>query len=85
MLEACIKQGINDKRNLVRENAFHLLNIGLLYLDFVDACCNGYSKHVEKCIQLFAIVFQGSAATNYVVECLHIVACLKKVWKPEFK
>ena len=85
MLEARVKQGINDERDLVRENALRLLNLGLLYLDFVDACRSGYSGRVEKCIQLFAIVFQGSAATNYAGECMHIVACLKRVWKPEFR
>ena len=85
MLEARIEQGINDERDLVRENALRLLNLGLLYLDFVDACRNGYSGRIEKYIQLFAMVFQGSAATNYAGECLHLVACLKRVWKPEFR
>ena len=85
MLEARIKQGTNDERNLVRENALRLLNLGLLYLDFVNACRNGYSGRVEKCIQLFATVFQGSAAINYAGECLHLVACLKRVWKPELR
>ena len=57
MLEAQIKQRINNKRNLMRENALRFLNLGLLYVDFVDACCSSYSGRVEKCIQLFTIVF----------------------------
>ena len=50
MLEARIKQRIDDECDLVLENALRLLNLGLLYLDFVDACRNGYSRRVERCI-----------------------------------
>ncbi len=40
----------------------------MLYLDFVDACRNGYSGRVEKCIQLFAIMLQGNKFRNYAGE-----------------
>lgn len=72
-------------KDVIRENAMQLLNLGLLYLDFVNACRNGYSGRVEKCIQCFAGIFQGSRAKNYAGELLHLAACLKKVWKPDFK
>lgn len=80
-----IKAGTAVERDVVRENAILLVNLGLLYLDFVDACRGGYSGRVEKCIQCFAVIFQGSSAKNYAGECLHLVACLKKIWKPEFR
>ena len=58
---------------------------GLLYLDFIDACRGGYRARVEKCIECFALLFQGSIAKNHAAETMHLVACLKKTWKPEFK
>ncbi len=62
-----------------------MLNLGLLYLDFVDTCHGGFSARVEKCIQYFAVVFQASASKNYAGETMHIIAYLKKIWKPEFR
>lgn len=62
-----------------------MFNLGFLYLDFIDACCDGFSARIEKYIQYFAIVFQGSAAKNYAGKTMYIVASLKKIWKPELK
>ncbi len=56
-----------------------MLNLGFLYLDFVDACRGGFSAQVEKYVQYFAVVFQGSASKNYAGETMHIVAYLKKI------
>ncbi|MCJ1349512.1 hypothetical protein MMC31_007753, partial [Peltigera leucophlebia] len=78
-----IKTAAGQERDVIRENALIVLNLGLLYLDFIDACRGGFSARVEKCIQCFAVVFQGSAAKNYARETMHMVACLKKIWKPE--
>lgn len=72
-------------RNVVRENALLLLSSGLLYLDFVDACRKGYSGRVEKCIACLAIIYQDSNAKNYSTELLHLVACLKKLWKQDLR
>lgn len=81
-----VKEAIAAERDIIQENALRFLNLGLLYLDFVDACRGGYSGRVEKCIQSIAVIFQGtSSSKNYAGECLHLVACLKKLWKPEFK
>lgn len=30
-------------------------------------------------------MFQGSIAKNYAGETMYMVACLKKIWKPELK
>lgn len=78
-----LKAGAAFERDIVRDNTLLLVNLGLLYLDFIDACRGDYNGRVEKCIQCFAIVFQGSKQVLYAGECLHIVACLKKVWKPK--
>ncbi len=65
--------------------SLHLTSCGMLYLDFVDACRNGYSGCVEKCIQLFAIMLQGTKFRNYAGETLHMMACFRRLWKPEFR
>ena len=75
----------SQHRDLVRENALLLLGMGLLYMDFVDACRNGMSGRIEQCIRCFAIIYQGTVATKYAAEMLHMVACLQKYWKKEFK
>lgn len=80
-----IKDVADQKRDIIRENALIFLSLGLRYLDFVDACRGGYSARVEKCIQCFAVVFQGSAAKSYAGETLHLVACLTRVWNANFK
>ena len=72
-------------RDIVRENALLLLNSALVYQDFHDACRGGYSGRVEKCIQIFAVMFQGTKFSNYASECVHLVASLNHIWKPEFK
>lgn len=72
-------------RDVVRENALLLLNYGLLYLDFNDACCKGYSGRVEKCIACLAVIYQGSHQTKYSMKLIHMVACMKRIWKDDLK
>ena len=62
-----------------------LLNLGFLYLDFIDTYCGDFNAQVEKCIQCFVIVFQGSVAKNYVGETMYIIVYLKKIWKLELR
>ncbi len=71
--------------DVIKENALIVLNLGLLYLDFVDAYCDGFNARVEKCVQCFAIIFQDLALKNYAGETMHTVACLKKIWKSKFR
>ena len=72
-------------RDVVRENALLLLNYGLLYLDFNDACRKGYSGRVEKCIACLAVIYQGSHQTKYSMKLIHMVACMKRIWKDDLK
>ncbi len=62
-----------------------MLNLSILYLDFIGTCRGGFSAQVKKCVQYFAVVFQNSPLKNYTGETMHIVAYLKKIWKPEFR
>jgi hypothetical protein len=72
-------------RDIVNENAMLLLTCGLIYLDFYHACREGFSGRVEKCIKMFATMFAGGKHSNYAAECIHLVACLARMWQPEFK
>lgn len=72
-------------RNIHRENALIIISCGLLYLDFRDACRKGYSGRIEKCIEMFAILFQGTNFKNYAAEMIHLIACLKHIWKDDFR
>ena len=80
-----VEKALTERRDIVNKNALIMLNTGLLYLDFADACREGYSARVKKCIKCFAVLFQDSYAKNYAGEILHLTACLRKLWKPEFK
>ena len=79
------KELAGPSRDIVNENAVLFVQCALIYLDFHYACRGGFSGRVEKCIQLFAVMFHGTRFANYSSECLHLVACLKRMWGPEFK
>ena len=71
--------------DVIQENALLLLNYALVYLDFGDACRGGFCGRVERRIQAFTVMLQGTNFTNYTAECLHLIASLKHIWKPQFK
>lgn len=62
-----------------------ILNLGFLYLDFINVYQASYSAGDEKYIQCFVIVFQESLAKNYVRKTIHLIAYLKKTLKPKFR
>jgi hypothetical protein len=72
-------------RDVVNENAILFLTCGLIYLDFHDACRGRFSGRVEKCVKWFAIMFADGKHANYTSECIHLVTCLARMWKPQFK
>ena len=62
-----------------------LLNYGLLYLDFNNACCKGYSSRLITYIACMIVIYQGLHETKYSMELLHMVACMKRIWKDDLK
>ncbi len=72
-------------QDIARKNALLLLNYGLLYLDFNNAYRKGYSSWLEKCIVCMAVIYQGSHQTKYSMELIHMVACMKRIWKDDLK
>lgn len=72
-------------RNIPYENAVLFLQHGLVYCEFSDAVRHGDTGRVELALKIFAIWFQATSNSNYASELLHIVACLKSLWTPDFK
>ena len=72
-------------QDIARENALLLLNYGLLYLNFNDAWCKGYSGQLEKCIACMAVIYQGSHQIKYSIELIYMVAYIKRIWKDNLK
>lgn len=85
-LEAELSDDLRShSRDIQRENALIIVSCRLLYLNFWEACCKGYSGRIEKCIECFAMLFQGTSYKNYASEMIPLVACLKHLWKKDFK
>lgn len=74
-----------QNRDVIRENSLLITSLGLLYLDFADACRTGHSGRIEQCIGCFAVIFQSTKSTRYAREMMHMVSCFKKIWKKEMK
>ena len=74
-----------EHRDIPYENAILFVQHGLMYRDFSDAIKMGDSGRVERCLEMFTIWFQATKMHNYASETLHLTACLKKLWSPEFR
>ncbi len=74
-----------SKRDKTRKNALLLICEGIAYLDFINACQSGFSGRVEKCVQYFAILYQGSSLTNYAAETIQMVAYFKRLRNENFR
>jgi hypothetical protein len=71
--------------DIVQEDAILFLNSAMIYLDFLEACCYGFSGRAEKCVRFRAVMFAGSKFTIYAAQCMHLVTCLTHIWMHEFK
>lgn len=82
IVEAEIQKEVIDLRgNKVHKNALPAMRYGLVYLDYIDVCKGSYGTRAQKCVKYFAILFQGSNATDYTWKTIPFVACFKYIWK----
>ncbi|KAI5780369.1 hypothetical protein DFH27DRAFT_468061, partial [Peziza echinospora] len=56
----------------------------LVYMEYQNTVLNGDVGRIEKVLEMWTIMFQGSNLTNYPMEMMHLITCLRKVWSPEF-
>lgn len=86
VLEVKLSNDLTSRsRNIQRQNALVIVSCGLLYLNFWDACRKEYSGRIEKCIECFAVLFQDTSYITYGSKIIHLVACLKHLWKEDFR
>lgn len=71
MKHKIIVETINLRRDKIRENVLLVLYKGVVYLNFISACQSGFSGRVKKCVEYFAILYQGLFLSNYASEIMH--------------
>lgn len=49
-----------------------MTSYSFLYLEFINACQEKYSKKAEKCIEILIILLQNSNSTNYIREYIYL-------------
>ncbi len=80
-----IAEAVRERRDKTGKNTLLLIREGIAYLDFISACRSGFNGRVEKCVEYFAILYQGLSLKNYAGETMHMVACFRRLWNEEFR
>jgi len=78
----------NRNKNLqdsAHDNLILFLQHGLTLRNFSKAIRGGDPGRYLASLSYFTVWFQGSRQYNYAAETLHLTACLKACWSPEFK
>ena len=65
------------------ENHFLFLQHALTLQNFHLAMRQGISGRVQVSLHYFTVWFQASKKFNYSMECIHLTACLSKLWSDE--
>lgn len=73
-----------DKRDTQHENHLLFMQQGLVMRNFTNAMKHGDSGMVQECLTYFTIWFQATRKHNYAFETIHLTACIKRLWSPEF-
>jgi Family of unknown function (DUF6589) len=71
------------QRDQIYENHFLFLQHALTLRNFILAMRQGDSGRVRVSLSYFTVWFQASKQFNYAMECLHLTACLSKLWSDE--
>lgn len=73
------KEIIPDIYNIIKEHSLLLINIGLLYLNFVDSYQKTYFSQVKQYSLYIFIIYQSSINTKYIINMMHIITYFKKL------
>ena len=83
-----LREQADEERDLIHENAVLFLQHTLIYRRFTEAQSTGDSGYVLFCLKVFTIWFLNTHKSvsfrSYRRESLHLMACLKYIWSPEF-
>jgi hypothetical protein len=80
-----LKAEQEKERDYVFEKACLLLLHALIYWDFHTAIRSGDTGRVERCLDMFAVMFQGTSLCNYAYLTLDMSALCAKVWIGEMR
>lgn len=76
-----IRAKSKEERDILRENA-HLMTRDLLVVrDYESAIKSGDTGRIEKVLEVWCVEYQATSKVNYASELVHMIACLKKLWK----
>ena len=71
------------ERDQTYENHFLFLQHALTFRNFHLTMRQGDSGRVRVSLSYFTVWFQASKKFNYAMECIHLTACLSKLWSDE--
>lgn len=80
-----LREAETDDRDILNENANLMLRDFLMVRDFDDAIKEADTGRLEKIIQFWCVQYQGTKHCNYSAELIHLVLCLRKLWKPAMR
>jgi hypothetical protein len=73
-----------EERDIALENAMLFLRDALVMRDYEHAVKQGDTGRILKAVEYWCVIFQGTSLSNYPNEMIHLMACLRKLWQPEF-
>ena len=83
-----LREQADDERDMIHENAVLFLQQTLVYRRFTEAQRTGDSGYVLFSLKVFTIWLLNTHKSvqfrSYRRESLHLMACLKHIWSPEF-
>ena len=75
----------DGRRDLPLENAMLFMRDMLVFRDYESAVKDGDTGRIEKALDYWCILFQGTSLKNYPNEMVHLILCLRKLWSKEYR
>jgi hypothetical protein len=73
----------SEQRDMPHENLVLFLQHGLTLRNYVHAMKTGDPGRVFASLSYITLWFQATKQHNYATECIHLTACVRKLWSPE--
>jgi hypothetical protein len=84
MLASTMRSEGPDHRDTLYENRLIFMQQGMVLRNLSLAMRHGDSGMVTACLAYFTVWFQATRKHNYAFETIHLTACIKKLWSPDF-
>lgn len=80
-----MKQVPAEKRDVPHESITMFMQHGLTLRSFKRAVRDGDSGRILPSLAYFTIWLQDTKQSQYAAETIHLMACLRKLWSPDYK